>query len=402
MITVVKPLLNMHRMGRISARILLEGQTDHDDIEWAEVVVFCRNNEPRHASILAAAQSRGLPLIYDLDDNLLELPPDCQGASPSRDAARRAMLEVYLRSAALVRVYSRSLAQNVAALNARVVAMFAPVDLSLIAPPRETRSPGPIKIVYATSRTQDPLCEIFLPALTRILHRHAGRVEAHFWGYRPPRFADLPHARHHGLICRYDHYLRRFSRGGFDIGLAPLPEDPFFRSKSNNKFREYGACGIAGIYSRNEVYSDCIENEGSGLLVPNDSQSWYDAIERLIEDESLRTRIQLGARQFVRERYAQERFELLFLSQILAVLDMPARSWCACVAEASHPSNAAPASAPLCAEPGYVRRLGEDVRQSLRALRRLGPRQAWVALRWRISDRIQAALLRWQLCRLNK
>src|SRR5208282_2814412 len=147
---------------------------------------------------------------------------------------------------------------------------FAPVDLSLVPPERGTRPPGPIKIVYATSRTQDPLCAMFLPALARILSRYAGRVEAHFWGCRPPQFKSLPNVRHHGLICQYDRYLRRFSRAGYDIGLAPLPDDVFYRSKTNNKFREYGASGIAGIYSHNDVYSQCVQEGVSGLLVAND------------------------------------------------------------------------------------------------------------------------------------
>ena len=74
------------------------------------------------------------------------------------------MLEKYVRAAALVRVYSQPLADRVAALNRRVVQSFAPVDLALVPPPCETRAPGPIKIVYTTSRTQDALCEMFMPA----------------------------------------------------------------------------------------------------------------------------------------------------------------------------------------------------------------------------------------------
>ena len=159
--------------------------------------------------------------------------------------------------------------------------------------------------------------------------RYAGRVEVHFWGCRPPRPASgcpaaPPNIRHHGLICQYDRYLRRFSRAGFDIGLAPLPDDVFYRSKTNNKFREYGAAGIAGIYSHNDVYSHCVQHEVSGLLVANDTDHWHDAIERLIEDEALRTRIQQQARRYVREHYSQEKFEQLFLEQLREVLSMPA------------------------------------------------------------------------------
>ena len=60
--------------------------------------------------------------------------------------------------------------------------------------PARDRPPGPIKIVYATSRTQDALCEIFGPPSTD-LSRYAGRIEAHFWGCRPPGVAALPELR---------------------------------------------------------------------------------------------------------------------------------------------------------------------------------------------------------------
>ena len=121
MITVVKPLMNLHRAGRISARIVLESQAGRNDIDWAEAIVLCRNTEPRHAPLLAAIRTRGTPLIYDLDDNLFELPPNCDGSSREREASRQAMLEEYLRAAALVRVYAEPLADRVAALNPRVV-----------------------------------------------------------------------------------------------------------------------------------------------------------------------------------------------------------------------------------------------------------------------------------------
>jgi hypothetical protein len=396
MITVVKPLVNLHRSGRVFARIVLEAQAGRNDVDWADAIVFCRNAAPRHAPLLAAARRRGTPLIYDLDDNLFELPPNCEGLPRVCEGPRQAMLEEYLRAATLVRVYSQPLADRVAALNPRVVRTFAPVDLSLVPPERETRLPGPIKIVYATSRTQDALCEIFWPALTRILARHAGRVEAHFWGGRPPPPARgcpaaLGNIRHHGLICHYDRFLRRFSRAGYDIGLAPLPDDVFYRSKTNNKFREYGASGIAGIYSHNDVYSDCVRQEVSGLLVPNDADAWYDAMERLIEDEALRTRIQRQARRYVREHYGQEKFEQLFLEQLHDVLGMAA---------APVPLKVASSPLPAAAEsavPGFFRRLSDQAWRSLGTLRRLGPRQAWTALRWFVNDRILAAWLRWKL-----
>jgi hypothetical protein len=109
----------------------------------------------------------------------------------------------------------------------------------------------------------------------------------------------------------YDRFLRRFSQAQFDIGLAPMKDDLFHRSKTNNKFREYGACGIAGVYSDVEVYSGCVQNETTGLLVANDSEAWYRAIAHLIEDPELRQRLKDQSRDYVRLHYSQEQFELI-------------------------------------------------------------------------------------------
>jgi hypothetical protein len=397
MITVVKPLLALHRRGCISARIVLEQQAAQRDLDWADAIVFCRNAEPRYAPLLAAAQARGVPLMYDLDDNLLELPAGCDNAAQVSESSRQAMLQNYLRAATLVRVYSPLIAQRVEGLNPRVVESFAPVDLSLVPPVGWTsksvhtdRRPSPIKIVYATSRTQDALCEIFLPALESILRRRGEQVEAHFWGCRP-RIASLANVRHHGLVCRYDRYLRRFSRSGYDIGLAPLPDDAFYRAKTNNKFREYGASRVAGVYSRNEVYGGCVADGVTGLLVNNDTDSWHDAIERLIDDAALRASIQRQAWQFVAEHYAQEKFEDLFLAQLTELV----------ATRESGPDRrrrtAANARTTKSSMPGFWRRVSSHAIRSLNTLRRLSPQQAWTAARWFVHDRCLAFWLRWRL-----
>ena len=101
----------------------------------------------------------------------------------------------------------------------------------------------------------------------------------------------------------YDAFYRRFAGFGFDIGLAPLPDDEFYRAKSNNKFREYAASRVAGIYSDMVVYRDCVDDGRTGLLVPDVPDGWFTAMGRLIDDGPLRGRIQQEAFMYARERY---------------------------------------------------------------------------------------------------
>ena len=91
-----------------------------------------------------------------------------------------------------------------------------------------------------------------------------------------------------------------------------------------------------------------------------------------------------------REHYAQEKFEQLFLEQIQRSAGHARRV-------AGRQDGVASRSRAQSPVPGRLRRLSDQARQSLDTLRRLGPRQAWTALRWFVNDRCLAAWLRWRL-----
>ena len=123
------------------------------------------------------------------------------------------------------------------------------------------------------------------------------------WGPRHAALASHPQVRTLPLIRDYDTFFTKFSAGQFDIGLAPLPDDEFHRGKSNNKFREYASCGIAGVYSDMSVYNTSVQHEITGLLVPNEDAAWEAAIERLIVDAKLREGIAERARAYARAHF---------------------------------------------------------------------------------------------------
>lgn len=319
-ICVVKPLTQLHRVGHITTKITLESLASYRNIEWADLVVFCRNTEPRYAHLLNFLLSRNIPLIYDIDDNFFELPFDSELGKYHRRPERLDMLDRYIKSANFIRVYSEPLLKKAQTINQNVEKVFGPIDLSLISSPTNNSNLNIIKIVYATSRYDDELATIFMPALKRVLNDYAGKVEAHFWGYKPSGLNSLRGISYHNLISNYDRFLFKFSKAGFDIGLAPLKDDIFHKSKTNNKFREYGACRIAGVYSNVDVYSTCVTNGETGLLVSNESESWYKAIVRLIENSDLREKIKVQSQEYVRRHYSQEDFEKVWLNQIQRVL----------------------------------------------------------------------------------
>jgi hypothetical protein len=323
LIGVVKPLLALHRQRRIVFDVALEAWVSRRALARADVVVFARNTESLYGASLEAALALGKPVIYELDDDLFAIPPATPGSQYHADPVRRRQLERYLRTASLVRVYSESLRARVGAINPRVDRVDGLIDWDLVPTPPPPRAPATLRIVYATSRTADLLAAMFVPDLRRVLGAFPGRVEAWFWGYHPPELAGRPDTHFVEFVQDYDIFFRRFASAGFDIGMAPLPDDEFHRGKSDNKFREYAASGIAGIYSDVQVYRDCVTHGRTGLLVPSVPGAWFSAMTRLIEDDALRAQIQREAWASARGRYGVAQSADVWLAHLEAALRVP-------------------------------------------------------------------------------
>jgi len=320
-ILVVDPLMYLREAGRIDFRLCLENLfARSSDLEWADLIIFCRNTRPTH-DFAERALSLGKPYIYELDDNFFELPLNSPEGIYHRDPERMAQLEKYLEHAALVRVYSQPLELKVKQFMPRVKLAKPPVNLSSIpsTPPKHT-SPR-LKLVFSTSRTtSDSLYKIFIDDLVRLLQERREQIEVHFWGYMPPELKGFPSVKFRRFTSNYQKYMQTMYREGYDIGLAPMKDDLFHNSKTNNKFREYAACWIAGIYSNTSLYADYVENEKTGLLISNKEDEWYNAIVRLVQDPDLRHDIQKQARALVEREYSLQEYSDLLMADLQRAL----------------------------------------------------------------------------------
>jgi hypothetical protein len=84
-----------------------------------------------------------------------------------------------------------------------------------------------------------------------------------------------------------------------------MPDDTFHRSKTNVKFRDYGAAGIAGIYQQAAVYEEIVHKQ-TGWVVSGEPGSWYEGIMALIEDRALLEHIRQNAQHTVYKHYRLE------------------------------------------------------------------------------------------------
>jgi Glycosyl transferases group 1 len=117
------------------------------------------------------------------------------------------------------------------------------------------------------------------------------------------RLARLPGAKVADFTPDYESFARALQTTPMDVAVVSLEDNLFNRCKSNIKWLEYSACGIAGVYSDLPPYNNCIRHGQTGLLVGNRVQDWFQAIDTLVTNASLRRATAQHARQEVLADY---------------------------------------------------------------------------------------------------
>jgi len=89
----------------------------------------------------------------------------------------------------------------------------------------------------------------------------------------------------------------------FDIGLAPLPDDPWSRGKCATKLLQYMASGIPAVASPVGVHTEIIKEGVNGFLA-KDSNEWQEKLQMLADNFNLRKALGITARKTVEENYS--------------------------------------------------------------------------------------------------
>ncbi len=89
----------------------------------------------------------------------------------------------------------------------------------------------------------------------------------------------------------------------FDIGLHPLPDEPWVYGKSGGKVMQYMALSVPIIATKIGANLDTIIDGENGFLV-NTEQEWIDKLSVLIENESLRKKQGNEGRKIIEEKYS--------------------------------------------------------------------------------------------------
>ncbi|GBF77510.1 hypothetical protein PA598K_06064 [Paenibacillus sp. 598K] len=304
-IIIIQPFEALRRRGGFSYAIHEEGTVTREMIAAAHTIVFVRNVEPAALELLKVAHELGKRTIYVIDDNFLEIPPTSEVGRYYRDPERQEACRQFLTLAHIVKVDAPELGSYIEAVFNRPTMYFsASVDFEwLDGVERLPRQSGPLVIGYEGTSKEEEFAAV-VPALRRILRYYGGFVSFEFIGYMPPGLEGLPNITYTEGGVDYRTFIRSLKQRAWDIGIAPLSTTLFNNGKTNNKLREYSACGIPGIYSDSPVYRPWVTHGENGYLVPHTEEGWYAGLCTMIDNPDLREQIRIQAETKARELFS--------------------------------------------------------------------------------------------------
>lgn len=258
-------------------------------------------------------ESRNVPLIVDTDDDFRAMGfghPELEEYEPLLTAH-----ELLLSRASQNWFSTDVLAKSYQDLSVASEVVRNSVDPRIWRHYREEQRPplehgDTLQFLYMGTKTHAGDFGLVLPALDSLHESRPGSFSLTLVGIgdelperpyitvRGPSAADTAYPR-------FARWLRRL--GPFDVGLAPLEDTPFNRGKSDLKLLEYGALGVAPVFSNIGPYAEVGTKSEIGVGLPNVPGSWLDILQRFVDNPAAARQWAENARGYAyRERNAAD------------------------------------------------------------------------------------------------
>ena len=290
-----------------------QGKIDHEALEWADIIVVQRGFPTQETMSLLDALFRGpKPVIYELDDLLGSAIPE---SNPHRNEfiQKQTFIETTIRKADLVTVSTSQLKNEIRALRANCRVLPNLIDDNewpLCSPNQDS---APVVIGFAGTSTHQEDLSMIEEALVRISEKYQDQVRVVCMGVATAKIASLSGFELRPFLS-YQDFPRAFQGLQLDIAIAPLVDNRFNRCKSHLKWLEYSISGIAGVYSDLPTYNQSVDHRVTGLLVKNDVDAWFSALDELVANPKFRYDLALKAQQQVSQDFCMRSGAIEYLN----------------------------------------------------------------------------------------
>ena len=261
----------------------------------ADLLVVQRWLETPTLRLVEAAKLRGVPIVYETDDNLLNLP---KSSSMRMSEELVANLRAVLDSADLVTCSTKALADQTAVYNPNI-AVIENYGLSM--PAVDVTGRPHLAVVNTDYFKLKRGKRDFFAAIARAIEEYEYRVS--FFGSVD---AEMLHLRDRfprsvkvidGFIDDRAEFVRSLAGHHVNVAVVPLEDTELHLIKSDIKFLDFASLGIPAIYNNARVY-EAVRHEVDGYITPDNEEGWFRGLQ-YFADEANRVRCGQAAREVV-------------------------------------------------------------------------------------------------------
>ncbi len=272
-----------------------------------DIIVIQRVN-PYSNIILKNAIKQGIKIIYETDDDFLDL--DATNPSYNYIQGNFDNIKKLVGNSDQVVVSTKELKKRFNKLNINNVDIIKNYYANNTLPlkPFTYRGEDTVKIGYFGTLTHGNDLELIHNVILRlkdIFLKKGIKIIFEIIGASVDATSDWFNIKE---IPYYPMPMRIFydwlgNNADWDIGIIPLVNTEFNKCKSELKYIEFSALGVPVVASDVNVYNESIENGVTGFLV-NDEDEWVEKLSLLIENPVLRNGIVNNAREDILNNYS--------------------------------------------------------------------------------------------------
>jgi len=294
-----------------------------------DLVVIKQTDVKQSGEVIGAAKDLGVPIIMDLDDNIVEISPDNpvyekgygdgdKGVKKALAVAAMSMVDGLFVSTQPLKDYYEGYLKDIFKIEMPVFVLpncCDPEDWKK--QPRNKENY--VNIGWHGSITHDKDLSIATPAIKKLIDKYdahfevvggvrADSVDKVFHGWDDKHFKNL-----NGVAGTpsWRGFPELLASRRWDIAIAPLVNDAFNQSKSHIKWLENSLLGVPTIASGVYPYKEPIhgtETIVDGLTgFPAEDDEWQEKLSYLIKNKTERRIMGERAREFVTENWTYEK-----------------------------------------------------------------------------------------------
>lgn len=280
----------------------------YDEMIGYDTVMIMRCMTWQEHAVIDRLKKSGVRIVYDIDDNIFEIPEDNPAAAIVGNDQKQAAASI-MEICDIITTTNEFLANKIKSFGVKTPIHIIPNSLDVLDGWPEIENIGSPdnrrRIFWQGSSSHAKDWSLCITAIDRIMKKYPDVVLSIF-GYFPEKVNTFLRDKNkpwwnkgrieYANFTDTETYFSIIKHIRAECGVIPLIGSDFSACKSNIKWMEYALVGVPSVASNVVPYNNTIEHGKDGYLC-NTEDEWFNCIEKCLVSKAGRTEMIKSARE---------------------------------------------------------------------------------------------------------